>query len=579
MIAVIGACGLTRWTLPGKLVGESLNQAVTVPIGLRWSALDAATFRALPWPSVSFFGARLDSSGVTLAAPEARLDLSVTALLRGRLVPTRAVFNSPIVTIDLDEPNLALRDRLERFLSSRKAAAPIANVSLTNGVVRIVDATHNFDTVLEGVQGRLDGLAFDDRLRVNLSAMWRETPIVLSASIASLDDATRGDAADLNMAVVSAVGSFAFNGAFVAGNAPSLTGDLSFSSQALADFARIAGLRPPPYMAVNDLSVAARATVTPDDLTLDDATIRTAGETLQGALRIADFRGRAAISGTLDADRLSIGALFGSPWPFMNADGSWSERRFALALPREFDIDLRISAETLNLFGQTLTNAAGSLMLKDGGLTASLVEASAYGGRIEGEARLACVEDAVDLHARTKLTDGDLGAALAGFGFTEFAGRGTLTLALIATGSSPAAAIGRMNGVASLKADDGAIEGVNLEEALRRSQRRPIDAAHDLRAGSTAFDRLVLEILVGQGVAHVVKGELASRGVKAAVRGAIDLSDRTLNLSVKAAQIDPAGEASQDSVPLDFEIKGPWASPTLGTSEPADRAAAPDSPP
>ena len=79
---------------------------------MRWSAPAAATFRALPWPSLRIVDARLDDTvGANLvSAPEARLDLSIGELIKGRLTPVRAVLVTPIMTLDLDRPPLALED-------------------------------------------------------------------------------------------------------------------------------------------------------------------------------------------------------------------------------------------------------------------------------------------------------------------------------------------------------------------------------------------------------------------------------------------------------------------------------------
>ena len=102
-------------------------------------------------------------------------------------------------------------------------------------------------------------------------------------------------------------------------------------------------------------------------------------------------------------------------------------------------------------------------------------------------------------------------------------GTGGAQFAVEASGASPAAAIASLTGTASLEAADGSILGVNLEEALRRSRRRPIDVERDLRLGGTAFDKLDVSLALDHGRARVERAAMTSHGVTAEMDGFIDL--------------------------------------------------------
>ena len=122
----------------------------------------------------------------------------------------------------------------------------------------------------------------------------------------------------------------------------------------------------------------------------------------------------------------------------------------------------------------------------------------------------------LSIRARGELADADLGAAFADIGRPVATGRGGARFAVETSGASPAAAVAGLSGSASVDAADGGIVGVNLEEALRRSQRRPIDVARDMRLGGTAFDSLEASPSRSMnGRARVEHGELTSRGVAA----------------------------------------------------------------
>ena len=562
--AAVAVLGFAPWPLSAKRVAESLNAATGASAPVRWGAPDAAAFRALPWPSLSIVGLRLDDAlGANLiSAPEARLDLSPGELVKGRLAPVRASLVTPIVTIDLDRPPWGAREARGEERPP-DALAPLAGLSLTNGVLRVVSKSRGLDTVIENVQGRVDGLAAGDRMRVNLSALWRDAPISISGSLDNLERAGRGEPSAFELALVSPIANLSFSGALAGGEAPSVAGDVSASVPSVKALARVVGADPPSFVAADDAAVVGKLQATPNEATLADATVTSARQTLQGAMRVAGFDGRPSVSGSFDSDRLAIAPFVGPAPPLLDREGDWSVLPFALAPPRNFDLDLRLSAGRLDVYGRELANAAASAILKDGVLTLSLVDAAAYGGRLQGETRVACVGNDVNVRARARLSAADFGAAFSDLGWFVPTGQGTLEFALETTGASPAAVVAGLGGSASLKLGQGAVSGVNLEEALRRSQRRPIDVARDMRIGGTAFDTLALEFAFGHGIAHVVNGELAAHGVAANLQGQVDLLAQRWDLHANAIQTDAAGQASKDGARLSFDIEGPWTSPTI----------------
>ena len=198
-------------------------------------------------------------------------------------------------------------------------------------------------------------------------------------------------------------------------------------------------------------------------------------------------------------------------------------------------------------------------ILKDGVLSVSLVDGAAYGGRLKGEIRLECADDSLRLSARGEFKDADFGSAFKDFGWAALTGKGGGAFAVRTAGASPAAAAAELGGSAILKLEQGSVAGVNLEQTLRRSQRRPIDTERDLRVGETPFDRLSLELALGKGVAHVVNGDLIAQELEADLQGAIDLADQSWNLRLNATQTGGNGDAAL----LGLDIGGPWSKPTI----------------
>ena len=555
-----------------KACGRESQRGVRRLCAAALGAPDAATFRALPWPSLRIVDARLDDALGTnlILAPETRLDLSIGELMRGRLSPTRAVLITPIMTLDLDRPPLALRDAATADAGKSGALALLAGISLRNGVLRVLSKSHGLDTMIENVQGRVDGFAPGDRIRLNVSAIWREAPIAISASLDSVERVERGEPSALEATLVSPIANLSLSGALPGGGAPKLEAEVSASVPSIKALARFVGREPPSFLAADDLAVAAKLETTGNEATLAEATVTIAGQTLQGALRAAQVDGRPVVSGSFDADRLAIAPLIGPAPPLVDRDGGWSARPFAIAPPRDFDLDLRLSAGHLDVYGRELANAAGSVILKDGVLTANLIDAAAYGGRLQAEARVACEGEDLNVRARGQLASADFGAAFADFGWPAATGQGTLEFALETTGRSSVAAAAELGGSASLKLEQGAVSGINLEEVLRRSQRRPVDITRDMRVGGTAFDTLQFEVALGRGIAHIINGALEAHGVAANLQGQIDLPAQAWDLRLNAMQVGAAGQELPEAAHLSFDIDGPWPAPAVRVTDDRD---------
>ncbi len=569
LIVAMAACGFMRWPLSAVKVGDSLNAAFGASPRLHWSAPGAASFSALPWPSVRIVDARLDDAyGVNLfSAPAARLNLSLIELLRGRLIPTGATLVSPTVTVDVDRPPFAgAAGESTGPASVAGALAPLTSLSFSNGVLRLVSAKRGVDTLIDNVRGRVDGLTIGDQLRFNLSAVWRNTPISVAGALNDPETAANGAPSPLVFGLDSPLVKLAFGGALGLGDKPSAEGDLTASVPSIAALAAFLNMKPPPVLAANDIAITAKVKGAPHSLTLGDATLTSAGQTVEGALAIDDAGERPAVSGTLAAETLALRPLLGPPERVFDPSGAWSAKPFAFGALRSFDLDLRLSAAHLDVYGLPLADTAASVIVADGKLNMTLIEATAYGGRVQGEAAVAATGRGVQMSARGELADADLGAAIAEFGQPVMTGGGGGRFAVEASGTTPAAAIASLTGTASLEAANGSILGVNLEEALRRARHRTIDIDRDLRLGGTGFDKLDVSLALTNGRARVERGVMTSHGVTAELDGLIDLAAQSWALRVNAVQTDAAGEKSQDADHLTLDVAGPWSAPTIGES-------------
>ena len=118
-------------------------------------------------------------------------------------------------------------------------------------------------------------------------------------------------------------------------------------------------------------------------------------------------------------------------------------------------------------------------------------EAQMYGGIAKGSFGIARSDAVADVKAQFQFTDVDLQACASElFGITKLSGRGNLNVSLVASGASPFGLAHSLDGTATLTGHDGAIAGFNVEQLLKRLERRPLSGGGNFRTGSTPFDTL-----------------------------------------------------------------------------------------
>ena len=82
------------------------------------------------------------------------------------------------------------------------------------------------------------------------------------------------------------------------------------------------------------------------------------------------------------------------------------------------------------------------------------------------------------------------------FGVHKVQGRGNLAFNLDGAGDSVLAVTHALNGTATLNAQAGALAGIDVEQLLRRLERRPLSGNGDFRQGRTPFDQLAVNLKV-----------------------------------------------------------------------------------
>src|SRR6185312_2444412 len=120
-----------------------------------------------------------------------------------------------------------------------------------------------------------------------------------------------------------------------------------------------------------------------------------------------------------------------------------------------------------------------------------------------------------------------------------------------------------LNGTANLTGRQGSLVGWNVEQLLRRLERRPLSGTGDFRNGRTPFEKLNADLKISDGVASIETLSLEGSKVRLGLSGSASIPTRDFDLH-GVASLTPA--ATGDGPPpfeLPFVVQGPWDDPML----------------
>jgi AsmA protein len=229
-----------------------------------------------------------------------------------------------------------------------------------------------------------------------------------------------------------------------------------------------------------------------------------------------------------------------------------------------FDLDLRLSAARITVARAKLGRTAIAANLRAGKLTVTIGEAQAFGGILKGAMAIGASDIGADVKTQLQFSDVDLESCLEElFNFKRIEGRGNMTLALEASGASVLALTRTMNGTANLVGQQGSLTGLNVEQLLRRLERRPLSGAGDFRSGKTPFEKLTVNVKITQGTAEIEDVRLEGSKVRLGVSGTASIPTREFDLRGVAALAASSSSDAPTAFELPFVVQGPWDDPMM----------------
>ena len=286
------------------------------------------------------------------------------------------------------------------------------------------------------------------------------------------------------------------------------------------------------------------------------------GNSAEGVLTFA-ADGRKTVQGTLAADSLDLTPYISTVRLLTANERAWSNGPITLDGLAGIDLDLRLSAANVVVSNAKLGRTAVAANLRSGHLVVTVGEAQAYGGVIKGSLALANFDQGIDVKSQLQFTDVDLENCLGQlFGLRRLEGKGNIALAVEGTGNSVLAVTHTLNGTATLNGSNGALAGLNVEQLLRRLERRPLSGGGEFRSGRTPYDKISVALKITQGTVTVEEVKIESAAVVLALAGSASIPARELDLKGTAGLVAPPKPGAAP-FELPFIVQGSWDDPIM----------------
>ncbi len=391
---------------------------------------------------------------------------------------------------------------------------------------------------------------------------WRGERVDGSISVSDFVAALSGERSGLKARLASAPLKIAFDGAVANRTSMLMEGTLTADSVSLRNALRWTGQTPPAGTGgFGRFALKARANMVGASIALTNVNVELDGNVAEGVMTYSN-NGRQTLQATLAAGALDFTPYLSTVRLLASGQRDWNRQLFDLNSLTTTDLDMRLSAAKVIVGKSTLGRTALGANLRGGTLALSIGEAQMYGGIAKGSFNIARSDAVVDVKAQFQFIDVDLlSCASELFGVTKLTGRGNLNVALEATGNSPFGLAQSLDGTAALTGHDGAISGFNVEQLLKRLERRPLSGGGSFRSGSTPYNNLTIALKFSDGIATTEEVRIEGPAARVTLTG---------TASVPAREYDLKGVASLTSAPnappgfdLPFIIQGPWDDPLI----------------
>jgi AsmA protein len=550
-LAVLGTAA-SPWTLPGGGLSAELKEHVRSRYGLDLTVRGRSTFAVLPIPRVKF-------EDVALAFPDGALNAE-GGTLRGELRILPLVFGRiELSDFDLTETRItASAQKLQavkwtEIFKDSSTETHARRLVVTKSSVRWTDLKQ---ANLDGLNAIIRWVDPSEPLTMSGSARWRDELVSLEQASVFPDLLASNKISPFSLTLSAPGARLTAEGEAQLGDGPRITGESTIKTASVRNFTRWSGMDLPFGSLLQAFSISGDFSLDRRRLSWPAVAITLGSDKLEGTLGVRFDTERPIIAGTLAADTLNLSDLFAPFNQTRTSSGAWSEEAIDLAGATGTDLDLRLSAASASLGRVSLDDMAASVLIQPGRIEASIGRADFYDGTLKGRLSILSQNGLVDFKSQGSFSGVQIAPFLAAVGEPRWiTGHAQGQFSFDGQGRNPADVIRQAEGRSSIELTDGELVGINLEDALRRVEKRPLLASLNWKGGRTPFDKAEAQVVMNDGVGQIVEGRLKGPAVQAQLRGQVLLVDRTLQVTAGIAPADaPAGQ----SPALAFDVTGDW---------------------
>ncbi len=546
-VVVIGLIAMS-WFLDRDALREAVEAQIRAVTGLDLVVKGNIDISVFPASYVSFHDVGLKGGGTAdpaLAVDVLTANLRLLPLLLQRFQIADVMMLRPHIHVVREADGASnWTPFIQTIARAMKPGADnqvsFSEIRIEDGVLAYEDAANHVTEALDDIDLSLAWPSISRSFAATGQFDWRGERVDGSISASDFVAALSGDRSGLKARLASAPLKLAFDGTVADRTSMMMEGTLTIDSPSLRNALRWTGQAPPGSGGFGRFALKARANVVGASVALTNVNVELDGNVAEGVMTYSS-NGRQTLQATLAAGALDFTPYISTFRLLASGAHDWNRQLFDLNSLSSTDLDMRLSAAKVTVGSTRLGRTALGANLRGGALALSIGEAQMYGGIARGSFGVARADTVADVKAQFQFTDVDLQACASElFGINKLSGRGNLNVSLEASGSSPFGLAQSLDGTANLTGHDGAIAGFNVEQLLKRLERRPLSGAGNFRSGSTPYDNLTIALKFSGGIATAENIRVDGPAARLTLTG---------TASVPAREYDLKGVASLVSAP------------------------------
>src|SRR5215470_8626090 len=559
----------TSWLINRDALRQAVEAQIRTVTGLDLMVKGPIDVSVFPGSYVSFHDVGLKGGGA--AEPALRVDvltanLRLLPLLLRRFEIADVMMLRPQIHVIRSADGISnWAPFIQTIARTMKPGAEnqvsFSEIRIQDGILTYEDAANHVSEKLDDIDWSLAWPSISRSFAATGQLDWRGERVDGSISVGDFAAALSGDRSGLKARLTSAPLKLAFDGTVANRTSAMMEGTLTIDSPSLRNALQWTGQPPPGSGGFGRFALKARANVVGPSIALTNVNVEVDGNVAEGVMTYSN-NGRQTLQATLAADALDFTPYISTVRLLASGARDWNRQMFDLNALSSTDLDMRLSAARVSVGATRLGRTAFGANLRGGALALSIGEAQVYGGVAKGSLGIARSDSVADVKAQFQFLDVDLQACASElFGVNRLSGRGNLNVSLVASGSSPFGLVQSLDGTAKLTGHDGAISGFNVEQLLKRLERRPLSGAGSFRSGSTPFDNLPVGLKFADGIATTEDVKLENASSRVTLTGTIAVPNREYDLKGVASLI--SAQKGDSNFDLPFVISGPWDDPLI----------------